>query len=686
MNARVSRGVVAVLFFFLTLGASAVTLEFPGANSIPEPELREALRDPLESIDREGLTPATADDAAFFVELFYRRRGFSRALVTATIVSRDRLRLRVDEGKLLRLGEVKFVGAKGLPEERLREYFLAPTRSRTEDGKKELPYIAGDLRSGLETLRTLYESEGYQAVRLEARPPVIRDDVVAVTVVIREGPQSRFGDLRFTGLPPGEPRRTLSWWKRKILRENARTPRQQLEADLALLAREPFTPATAQAMASKTEEYLKRRGHFRAEVRAIAGSGRGGRIPVTLAARPGPVLRFGEVRVSGTTRLKPAYVQNRFLALRGETYSPVRLDEVFAAEMRTGLFEILRVNPEAQPDGTLRLDVTVREARAREFGVSGGFSSYDGPLFGVEFRERNLFGTGRPISFRADYSARSIAGEVLYEDPHLFETENRLRVRLSLSTRSLDSYDKRELGLLVGINRKLSKSFELGVFVQARRVNLPKLAVSPFEAGDTDYFVPSVGLTATLDLRDSPLFPLRGLAVNASFDVASHAFGSDVEFLRATGRISYYAPLGKKTFLALGLRASTIRPLAGAGRSAIPIDERFFLGGATTVRSFSERRLGPRDTVTGNPTGGLNAFIFNAEYTFPIRGDLKGAVFYDAGALGRDAGLGSIRQAVGAGIRYALPIGPLRIDYGFNPSRKGGEAVGALHIAFGVAF
>ncbi|MBS0661144.1 MAG: BamA/TamA family outer membrane protein [Verrucomicrobia bacterium] len=669
------------LFLVQPALAAAVTLEFPGARAFAEPALREALADPLESIDREGLTPATADDAAFFLELFYRRHGFSKALVTATIQSRDRLRLSVDEGVKLRLGEVKFVGARGLPETRLRDYFLAPTRSREAAGALVLPYIAGDLQSGLQTLQTLYESEGYLQARVQLIPPRVRGETVDLTVLVREGRQSRFGPVRLTGLPTAEPVRPRVWWRRLLAKRDLLSPRQRLEVGLAELSAGPYTPATAEAMAQKVAEYLKSRGHYSATARAVSGRSRNGRVPVVIAARPGPVLRFGDVRVTGTERLKPAYVRNRFLALQGQRYSPERLDEVFSDEMRTGLFQNLRLAPQPEPDGTLRLDVAVTEAKAREFGVSGGFSSFDGPIFGVEYRDRNFRGTGRPLSLRADYSARTLAGEILYEDPHLFETDNRFRARLSLATRDLDSYTKREIGLLLSLSRRPLKAVELGVFAQIRAVEISELKVAPAEAGRLKYVIPSLGATLSLDGRDSPLNPLRGLAFNASADFSAGQF----QFLRATARLSYYLQLGR-TGLSLGLRGSVLRPFNGGGRNSIPIDERFFLGGSTTVRSFTERRLGPRDAVTGKPTGGLTSVTFNAEYNFPIWKELRGAVFYDAGALGRDSGLGSIRQGIGAGLRYALPIGPLRIDYGFNPSPRPGESRGALHIAFGVAF
>jgi len=138
-----------------------------------------------------------------------------------------------------------------------------------------------------------------------------------------------------------------------------------------------------------------------------------------------------------------------------------------------------------------------------------------------------------------------------------------------------------------------------------------------------------------------------------------------------------------KCQLALGARAGALQPIA----PSIPIDLRFFNGGATTVRSFSERQLGPKDKG-GNPLGGEFFTAQNIEFTFPVREGFQGAVFVDAGNLtGWDsAGFGDMRCALGLGIRYALPVGPLRIDYGVNPDRREDEDFGALHISFGAAF
>jgi outer membrane protein assembly factor BamA len=221
--------------------------------------------------------------------------------------------------------------------------------------------------------------------------------------------------------------------------------------------------------------------------------------------------------------------------------------------------------------------------------------------------------------------------------------------------------------------------------------------------GDTSYFVSSIGLTQTLDLRDSKVNPSRGLVLDNTIDFATSAIGSNVNFVRSTARFTYFIPFGHepaqghpdhRTLLALGARTGIIHSLEDkTGPAEIPIDERFFNGGNNTVRSFAERDLGPHDH--GHPIGGEFFSVFNVEYTFPIYGEILGAVFFDAGNLlpnstdpfeSVTAGFEEMRYAVGIGLRYKLPIGPVRLDYGYNPDRRPDEDVGAFHFSFGFAF
>ena len=683
----------------LTVGN--VTVTFQGVTAFPEGDLRDALAEPLDTLQRSGVNRATGDDAAFFLELFYRKNGYADASASFTVLGGNALRLEIKEGPRVVLGDVNFTGNRAAPDATLREYVVGPTRERFPKGKTDLPYFQGDVDKGLDLIGRYYLSEGYLDAKVS--PPAVEftqgHTRADLAIAVAEGREYRFGAVTLTG--------PLAY------------PEPEVRGVIADQIAQPYTRPRVDSMARKLEQFYKTRGHYQAAVTAVSDPNQadaGGRIPATFVVNPGPVFRFDGTTVRGTDRLKPQFLKNRFAKLTGETYSAARLDEVYQQMLRTGLFSLLQVNPVPQDDGTLRLDLDVKEAKARDFGVSLGYGTYEGPILGLELRDRDLNGTGRPLSLTLDYSTRTLLGDLTYRDPYLFETDNELRLSLTAQSRNLDTYTKQEEGFIAELTRPIGKKLRLTAFVQAKHDDLSNFQADPANIGTVSYNVTSLGGSAALDLRDSPVTPTRGFYATVSADTASRAFGGTLDFVRGTFRASYLQPIGKKFSLAAGFRAGVVAPYGNTQtidgnsrryqfrdddpktppisipKNVFPIDERFFNGGATSVRSFAERQLGPQDIRYNNPIGGQAYTVFNVEGQFPIVNglpDLRGAVFVDAGNLlprARDFGVDNLRYAIGLGIRYNLPIGPLRVDYGVNPNPRHGEAIGAFHLTFGLAF
>src|SRR5207253_1389973 len=289
---------------------------------------------------------------------------------------------------------------------------------------------------------------------------------------------------------------------------------------------------------------------------------------------------------------------------------------------------------------------------------------YEGGIIGFSFADRDLFGYGRPLITSIEISERGYKGEILWDDPHFLESDVELKIRLSALTFDFDGYSKFEIGDRIEFSHSFTKQYKVGLFASQRHVEIISADIHDDLLGNKRYFVSSMGLFHTLDLRDSPVVPSRGFVFGQTFELAASGIGSEIEFFRTTARASYFIPFGK-TLLEFGARAGVIRPLneSASDITAIPIDERFFNGGSTTVRSFGERELGPHDRH-GFPIGGEFYTIFNVEYTFPLYGELQGAVYVDAGNLLPDAdnpGFNDMRYGIGAGLRYKLPIGPIRL-------------------------
>ena len=671
-------------------------IEFRGQQAFDEKQLRSALKEEITTIEDFGLSPARADDLAFFLEVFYRKHGYADVNVRYAIESQNRLRLDITEGPRMTLGTVTFDGNTREPAEKLFEYAVGPTRERYSKLEKKLPFVAADIQEGTNLVHRFYVADGFLDAVVDPPRYTFHQQINQVDVVIpiHEEQQYFFGSLSFSGQTVYDA--------------------QTLRGQMLDLLQQPYTDVRVADIPRRLQAYFKARGYYDVKVAATGAPEEAvnGRVPVQITVAAGPVYHFDGVTVSGLNRLHPSYVIKRFNKLSGKTYSPDVLDDRFRTLMRTGLFNLLQIKPVPVDGHLLRLDVSAEEAKSKEFGFSVGYGTYEGGILGVQYRDRDLFGYGRPLTTSAEISQRGYKGEILYEDPFFFDTDFAFKARLAALTFDFQGYSKFELGGRLELTRKITKHDEAGLVFAVRHVDITSAGIKPEFLGPMDYFVNTLGFTNTFDPRESPLVAPRGFVINNTLDLASNVFGSQIEFLRGTIRVAYYLSFAPKLItpgvveyqsgtplqrwfrqssIAFGARAGVLHSLTVSGpaeATAIPIDERFFNGGASTVRSFGERDLGPHDPK-GNPLGGEFLTVFNIEYTFPLLGELQGAVFTDAGNLlptSEQPGLNDMRYAVGAGLRYKLPIGPIRLDYGVNPDPHPDEDFGAFHFSFGFAF
>lgn len=649
--------------------AWAESVEFSGARAYPVAELRTAIAEQLIDIESKGLTMARADDAAFFLGGFYRKNGYSRVEVKYEIRGRT-LALQIKEGPRALLRSLKFVGNRNKPGADLAQFFAGVPMEGL--AAANIPYTEAEVSAGGDRIRGYYLSEGWLDVQVDTVSSQVTADGTAADVVVNvvEGMHYTFGEVTFTG---GEG-----------------YTRAELIAALGAPPEGTYTPALADAMQGSLRSWLRGRGHFSAQV-VVAGikeQSKGGRVPLNFVVTTGPKFRVTSVQSRGLDRVTPRFIEQRFRKITGEPYDPAKLDEKYRELLRTGLFRTIRVVPKEEGKDRLRIDVEVEEAKQKEFGFELGFGSYDGLIAGIKLGDRNLMRSGRPLTLSLETSQRGFEGELLYVDQWFLESDWTLRARLYSQFRDEEGYGKTAVGLRVEGSRKLTPRWEVTAFTEFANAKITAEEIDPLLLGPLDYTLAAIGIAQKLDYRDDPLNPRRGFVFTLSGEL--DAVNSELAFGRVSAKYSHYYPIKafgpiKESMFAVGLRAGWIIPFTDV--SDVPIDLRYFNGGGSTVRSFAERDLGPKDKG-GHPLGGAFYTVANVEWDFPLTSTLGGAVFFDAGNLLADdqPGQGDMRYAIGVGLRYQLPIGPMRLDYGYNPAPKAGDDPGALHFSFGFAF
>src|SRR5215468_838739 len=228
----------------------ASIIEFRGAQAFKDNELRVALKEEITTIEDFGLSPARADDLAFFLEVFYRKHGYAKVDVHYVIESGDRLRLDINEGPRFLLSQVIFDGNTHESADKLFEYMVGPTRERYSRVEKRLPFVASDLEEGTHLVQRFYVAEGFLDAVVD--PP--RDkfqagsNEVDVTVPLHEGRQYFFGNITFSG---------QTVYGSEALRGQISDPRARHYTDLRV-----------EDIPRRLEAYYKARGYYDVKVAA----------------------------------------------------------------------------------------------------------------------------------------------------------------------------------------------------------------------------------------------------------------------------------------------------------------------------------------------------------------------------------------------------------------------------------
>ncbi len=311
-----------------------------------------------------------------------------------------------------------------------------------------------------------------------------------------------------------------------------------------------------------------------------------------------------------------------------------------------------------------------------------GFS----PRVSLDAARNNLWGVAHSLSLRARVSTLDQRALLNYSWPRLGWSQN---LNLSFTglyeeSRDIRTFNSKRAEFSAQLSQKLSKTMTVFYRYTFRRVEVSDLKVSEYLVSQLSQPV-RVGmpsLTLIHDRRDDPVDPHRGVYNTLDLGFADHIFGSQPDFARVLVRNATYHPLGKRLVFARSLEIGEIRPIQFSGPvlDAVPLAERFFGGGGSTDRGFPEYQAGPRDPGSGFPLGGTALFFNQLELRFPVFGQtISGVVFHDAGNVYSSLGSMSFRtrqkgledfdymvHAVGLGVRYRTPVGPVRADFAYS--------------------
>ncbi len=681
---------VAILGLWGPPRPPAGDIHFQGNDSFPAGQLLAILQNRYYVSLKGDFEVTDADDAAYFLRTFYFSRGFREASVAYTYKSTPppSVLFVIDEGGRDLIGSVSFEGESEIPVVRLREIFGAAVRQATLLPFGRMRYVASAVEAGRVAVVNALAQHGYLVATADVSEPAAPvGGMVNLRVRIYQGLRYFVRDVVFTGAPVSDT--TL----RGVLNEYLNEPYQRNQEAL---------------MRTRVQDWLRNHGYLEADVQTAAALDRAtGNVSVDFKVNAERTYTIGEIRIENSTSragtdapppalaTSPSAILARFAIKPGTPYDASKVDEAARRLWFSGAFAEADVRRVPRADGKVDLVLKLEETRPKRIQFGIGYSEWDGGFGEIHYIDRNFFGTLNRFSIDGTLSQRSYGISSALTNPWLFGTDFEGTVGLSYAHREQPAYRSNEAGGTLTLARNFSSTNLTGYRFQYGYKSVTDAVIFGDDPDDTDpnYTLGSLTFSQTYDTRNNILSPMKGLYLNHEVELASPALLGNVSFLRLAAQFTYYLPLREITtehpfvpFFIFNHRIGVLLPYGDT--TSVPVQERFFLGGPNTVRSYQLDGLGPKDRG-GDPLGGLAMILFNLEVQWPVYNNIYVAAFTDAGNLwsdARDIQPTDLQVAAGPGLRLYTPLGAVRIDYGYNVNRQSGDPVGNWQFGFGFTF
>ncbi|MFT5498659.1 MAG: translocation and assembly module TamA [Kiritimatiellia bacterium] len=390
-------------------------------------------------------------------------------------------------------------------------------------------------------------------------------------------------------------------------------------------------------------------------------------LSVTCVIEPGPQANLGGIHLEGLKRVKHDHIESKIKLKPGERFRLSRLTELQKDIVDTGLFNSVQVGPGKGPDadGSAAVWVQLQELRYRTLFAGVSYEADRGVGGNAGFEHLNLFGRGEQVSTRLAIDDISLAWRNQYSKPDFIRQRQTLSGKLDALEESTDAFDSKTYTLGTGLSRPFGprSRASLGVALEENQVEQ--------EGVDRDFLLVLTPATFDRNTSGSLLDPRHGYAISLKAAPYWNLRSEDVFFFKTQVGARHYFPLREQPALTLATRM-VVGSLNGTTLENIPANERFFAGGGGSVRGYRFQSVGPL-SESNTPIGGMSLMEASVELRATLVGAFGGVLFYDAASVGTDAVPGrgaSIQEAVGAGLRYQTPLGPIRADLGFPLDRR----------------
>ncbi len=660
------------LTFVVTERPFVRDLSFAGNKRLDAAALQEKIDLKLGSV----YNPVEVTRAAEKLKEVYEEEGYFEVGISPDVTKLPdgdvAVTFRIVEGRKMTIEKVVIEGAQGIKPDKIKEILLTQERQffilrGTVQRQK--------LEEDAERIVSFYNDNGYIQARVESTDTQVDRGNARVTIkiVVVEGPQFKVGGVDITGnnvLPIEEIRR------RVLFKPDDIYSRSKLRESVKAITDVYGTIGRASADVDPQ----------------IALDVPNRKVNITFQIAEGPEVFVERINISGNTRSQEKILRREIPMHEGDLFTTQKLERAKQKLRNLNYFEKVetKTTPGSSKDKIV-VNIEVTEKPTGLFSIGGGYSSQDGALGTLDLSQNNFLGRGWQVFLRLRGGASTQQGTVGFTEPWLFDRPLAAGFDLYNNRRIFNDYTINALGGDVRMGHPLGDYARWNLIYRLEQDDVtgvnPNASPELLNAKGTS-ITSILGGNIGRDTRDNLIDPTKGNLSTIGADFAG-ILTQDNRYVRLSATTIQHQSLWFGHVLSGRLGTGYE---FGWSDKPVPLFERFYLGGPNSIRSFKLRQISPRDD-SGTRIGGNFQVLGNVEYTIPTFYGVKLALFFDAGNvygpdnhLGQKIDLTNLKYAVGMGLRWNSPFGPIRIDYGVNPDPRPGDKFGEFHFAVGTAF
>jgi outer membrane protein insertion porin family len=633
---------------------------------VNEQQLEEARQKIIEVYQGRGFTDVSVQ---FRIDPIDEKRGTARVVYTVT------------EGVRGAVSRINFEGNAHFNAKVLRKQMKTRGRTPIHFLDKSGRFDEVQLQQDLDKIREFYQDHGYIDVEVkDVRRDRMEKGPMVLTIMIAEGPQYHVRKLAITGYQ--------------------NTTEQRIRALLKMKEGSVYSPKQLRDDAKAVADAYGSGGYVDLVVQPEGAPAGPALIDVHYSIEEGVRSFVNRINIEGNTRTKDKVVRREVLVAPGDVFNTVRVDITKKRLENLGYFAKVETYPEETDiPGRKDLTILVQEKRTGSLSFGGGYSTVDQLVGFAELTQGNfdLFnwpsftGGGQKFRLRVQYGTQRKDFVLSITEPYFLDR------RLSLNGQAFfteanylsSEYDQRNYGFAFELRKPINAYTSATLGYQLQDIDIFNVATSAsdfIKSQEGSFTESKIFSGVVFDSRDNPLLTRRGQRFSFSPYVAGGFLGGNTQIYGLDFEGSQYFHLPWDTILVINGEIATVSQW-GNGND-VPIFERLYLGGSNNLRGFPYREVGPQDK-NGEPIGGKSMWRTTVEWTFPIIEKARGAIFYDTGFVNSDQwsfGFNHIASDIGVGLRLDLPIGPLRLDYGYPLQRDGYNGGGRFNFNVGYQF